>query len=156
MLTLVRSLYDRYVQALTFGQDLFLLVIRLYWGWAFFQTGYGKLQNIENVVGFFEKLNIPMPLLNAYLAGGTECFGGLCLLLGLGSRLMTVPLCFTMVIAYVTAEREALFGLFAKPDAFFDAAPFLFLYASLVVLLFGPGRISIDALIGKLLPKPQE
>ncbi len=40
-----------------------------------------------------------MPQLNVYLAGGTECIGGILLLLGLGSRFISIPLIFTMIIA---------------------------------------------------------
>ena len=36
-------------------QPIFLLVIRLYWGWQFFQTGWGKLMDIPKVTAFFRK-----------------------------------------------------------------------------------------------------
>ena len=52
-----------------------------------------------------------------------------------------------MVVAYVTSEKEALHALWADSDKFFAAAPFLFLFASVIVFVFGPGRISLDALI---------
>jgi len=54
-----------------------------------------------------------------------------------------------MCIAYITSEQEALHALFSNPDKFLAADPFLFLYASLIVFVFGPGRISIDALLFK-------
>jgi putative oxidoreductase len=84
-------------------------------------------------------------MLNALVAGAVECFGGLLLLAGLGARLVSVPLAFTMAVAYVTADREALAAIFSDPDKFTGAAPFLFLLASLLVLAFGPGRFSLDA-----------
>jgi putative oxidoreductase len=130
-------------------QSVFLLIIRLYWGWQFFQTGMGKLSHIDKITGFFQSLGIPFPMLNAYLAGTTECFGGLCLLLGLGSRLITIPLIFTMIIAYVTAERDALMSIFSNPDKFTGADPFLFMLAAVIVFLFGPGIISGDSLLKK-------
>ena len=61
-------------------QHVFLLVIRLYWGWQFFTTGMGKLAHIDKITGYFHTLGIPFPEVNAYLAGSTECFGGLLLL----------------------------------------------------------------------------
>ena len=131
-------------------QSVFLLIIRLYWGWQFFQTGMGKLENITKITSFFQSLGIPFPTLNAYLAGSTECFGGLCLLLGLGSRLITIPLIFTMIVAYATAEREALFSIFTDPDKFTGADPFLFMMAAVIVFLFGPGFISVDRLLKKI------
>lgn len=130
-------------------QSVFLLIIRLHWGWQFFQTGMGKLENITKITGFFQSLGIPFPTLNAYLAGSTECFGGLCLLLGLGSRLITIPLIFTMIVAYATAEREALFSIFSDPDKFTGADPFLFMLAAIIVFLFGPGFFSVDRLLKK-------
>ena len=79
----------------------------------------------------------------------TECFGGLFLLLGLFSRLVTVPMIFTMVIAYATAESAALKSIWSDPDKFVSAAPFLFLLACVIVLVFGPGIFSADWLILK-------
>src|SRR5689334_13463099 len=114
-------------KAASLTQPLFLLLIRLYWGWSFFQTGKGKLMGLERTTEFFASLNIPAPKLNAIMAGSTECLGGLLLLVGLFSRLATVPLIFTMLVAYVTADREALFALFSDPDKFTSATPFLFL-----------------------------
>ncbi len=132
----------------SFLPDPLLLIMRLYWGWQFFQTGKGKLMNLDKTASFFMELGIPLPKLNALMAGGTECFGGLLLLAGLASRLAAVPLIFTMIVAYLTAEREAVTGLFADPDAFVSAAPFLFLLAALIVFTFGPGRFSVDARLG--------
>lgn len=148
MLTFTRS-YHTAQQLLakfaSFLPDPLLLAIRLYWGWQFFQTGKGKLMNLDNTTSFFIELGLPFPKLNAILAGSTECFGGLLLLIGLASRLTTVPLMFTMVVAYLTADRDKVTGLFEDPDAFVTAAPFLFLLASLIVFTFGPGRFSVDA-----------
>ena len=123
-----------------------LLIIRLYWGWSFAQTGWGKLTHLEKTTGFFESLNIPMPKLNAVVAGCTECGGGILLALGLFARPVSVPLIFTMIIAYVTAETEALHAITSDPDKFVTAEPFLFLLAALIVLVFGPGKLSLDAL----------
>ena len=68
------------------------------------------------------------------------------LLLGLFARPVAVPLIFTMIIAYVTADNEALHAIFSDTDKFVTAAPFLYLLAALIVLAFGPGKLSLDAL----------
>ena len=128
---------------------LFLLAVRLYWGWGFFQTGKGKLMNLDRTAGYFESLHIPAPKLNALAAGSTECLGGLLLLLGLGGRLVPVPLIATMVVAYMTAESEALHAITSDPDKFTAAAPFLFLMAVLIVFVFGPGKLSLDAILSR-------
>ncbi len=130
-------------------QPVLLLIIRGWWGWSFFLTGKGKLLNLEKTTAFFTDLGLPLPKLNAIMAGSTECFGGLLLLLGLGSRLASVPLIFTMVVAYVTADNEALHAIFSDPDKFTGATPFLFLLACVIVFAFGPGKLSLDALLFK-------
>jgi putative oxidoreductase len=134
-------------------QPIFLLIIRLYWGWQFHVTGMGKLMDIPKVTGYFQSLGIPFPMVNAYLAGTTECFGGLFLLLGLASRVSALPLIFTMIIAYATASPDAVKHLFNKPDEFLTDDAFLFLLAALIVSLFGPGRLSVDGVIGWYLKK---
>jgi len=88
-------------------------------------------------------------MLNACFAGATECFGGLLLLIGLGSRLVSIPLAFTMIVAYGTAHRDVLMNIFKKPDDFLSAAPFPFLFATLIVLTFGPGGFSVDRWLQK-------
>jgi len=143
----IRSLLDKLDLVASYLQSPLLLIIRLYWGWAFAQSGWGKLHNLEKTAGFFESLNIPMPKANAIAAGSVECFGGALLALGLFARPVSIPLIFTMVIAYVTADNEALHAITSDPDKFVTAAPFLFLLAAVIVLAFGPGKLSLDALL---------
>ena len=132
-------------------QPVILLVFRLYWGWQFFQTGWGKLNNHGRVVEFFTSLGIPQPGLNAWFVGGVECFGGLLLLSGLSSRLVALMLSVNMTVAYlsVAEDRAAVFGIFNDPEPFLSATPFFFLLASVLVLAFGPGVLSLDYLIRK-------
>jgi putative oxidoreductase len=137
-----------------FLQSPLLLVIRLYWGWQFVLTGWGKLTNLERTTGYFESLHIPLPKINAVMAGTTETVGGALLALGLFARPASVPLIFCLLVAYYTADREALFAITSDGDKFTGATPFLFLFASLIVLVFGPGRLSLDALRGKSAATP--
>ncbi len=142
----IRPLLDKFESVAAWLQSPLLLIIRLYWGWSFAQTGWGKLMNLDRTAGFFETLNIPLPKLSAFVAGATECFGGLLLAAGLFARVASAPLVFTMLVAYYTADREALLAIFSDTDQFLEAAPFTFLLASLIVLAFGPGKISLDHL----------
>jgi putative oxidoreductase len=135
------------IRAASSVQSPFLLAVRLYWGWQFIETGWGKLTDIGKVIGFFTDLGIPAPVFNAYFVSGLEFGGGLLLVLGLGSRLIALPLLIDMVVAYITADREALFSILSNPDKFMGAAPFTFLIASIIVLIFGAGKISVDALL---------
>jgi putative oxidoreductase len=54
-------------------------------------------------------------------------------------------------MAYIIGDREALLSFFSDPDKFMAAAPFIFLLVSLIVLIFGPGKISLDAAIAYFL-----
>jgi putative oxidoreductase len=147
------KIYCLFTRAADFLQCPFLLAIRLYWGWQFFQTGWGKLHSIPHVTEFFTSLNIPLPGVNAWIVAIMECFGGLLLMVGLGSRLVAFALAFDMVIAYVTADSEALKSIFSDSDKFVQAAPFPFLMMTLIVLAFGPGKISLDWLLCRLIRK---
>jgi putative oxidoreductase len=130
-------------------RNLLLFVLRVHFGYQLFLTGKGKLMNLEKTAGYFTTLNIPMPKLNAVLAGSTECFGGLLLVVGLASRLVSIPVAFTMVIAYLTADMEAVRGIFSDPDKFTSAAPFLFLLTALLVMTCGPGGLSVDGIFSR-------
>src|SRR5271169_2864895 len=147
--------YGWFLKAANALQGPLLLAIRLYWGWQFCQTGYGKLTNIPHVVEYFTSLGIPAPTLNAYFNGVLETGGGILLALGLGSRLIALPLVADMLGAYVIADREALGSIFSEPGKFYNADPYTFLFASLLILVFGPGWLSVDTLITRYRAKRQ-
>jgi putative oxidoreductase len=145
-----QKVYSLFEKAVSHLQSPLLLAVRLYWGWQFFQTGLGKLMNIDKTIDFFTNLGIPFPALNAYLVGSLECIGGALLFVGLGSRIIALPLTLNMLVAYITADREALFSIFSDPGKFYAADPFTFFFSSLLILVFGPGKISLDAGINYL------
>lgn len=128
-------------------QSPFLLVLRLYFFWQLFLTGKGKLGNIAKVSEFFANLGIPLSTLNAYFIGSLECFGSLLLIIGLTSRPLALLVLLSMIVAYLTADFEAVSGIFLDPDKFVKADPFPFLLTALIVFVFGPGRFSVDALL---------
>jgi putative oxidoreductase len=135
-------------------QSLLLLVIRLYWGWEFFLTGKGKLMNLEKPTEYFQSLGIPLPHAQAMLAGTTECVGGLLLLAGFCSRLISIPLTILLGVAYLTADLDKVKMIFSDPDKFLTADEFLFLFVVVLVFAFGPGKFSIDWLIKRRVVPP--
>ena len=149
MSTSLKRIYDGWIALLDLLQSPFLLLVRLFWGYNMLIAGWGKVTNLEKVAGFFGNIGIPFPMVNAVLAAGTETLGGLLFLIGFGSRIVPVPLLFVMGVAYATAEKEALAAIWTDPDKFTGAAPFLFAFAFLIVLLFGPGKFSVDAFLAK-------
>jgi putative oxidoreductase len=122
----------------------FLLLVRLYWGWQFTQTGWGKLHNLPHVREFFTSLGIPAPGLMAPAIASLEFFGGILLIVGLASRLTGFLLACNMLVAYITSDREALASILSNPGKFYIADPFTFMFASLIVLVFGAGFFSLD------------
>jgi putative oxidoreductase len=140
----LRLLTDTWAKIQPAAQSTVLLLVRVSMGWGFFLTGKGKLINLERTTRFFDSLHLPLPKFQAILAGSTEMIGGLLLLAGLGTRFISVPLAFTMVVAHLTAHRE---DAFVSLSDFTDQAPFPFLMAALVTLAFGAGKFSVDRLL---------
>jgi putative oxidoreductase len=151
------NLHDRFFGLVSLLQSPFLLLVRLYWGWQLAESGWGKLHNLEKVTEFFTSLNLPMPAQMAVAISCLEFFGGILLAIGLFSRLISLVLTINMIMAYVTADREALFSFFSDPDKFSAAAPYVFLVASLIILIFGPGKFCADYLLRRFahLPDPR-
>jgi putative oxidoreductase len=159
MSTDVQSVTRTSSSSVSFGrfcQSVLLLLIRIYFFWQLFKIGLGKLQNITFVIGYFTKLGIPYPDINAYVVGGTECFGGVLIVAGLASRLAAIPVTIAMAVAYWVVDKDAVLNIWGHPDKFVKAAPFPFFLAALIVLCFGPGWFSLDAIFGRLFRSRRE
>jgi len=141
--------YSRFSLLMSSLQSPFLLAVRLYWGWQFAQTGWGKMHHIAKITEFFTSLNIPLPGPTAHLISALEFFGGILLMLGLGSRIVGLLLAANMLVAYWTADHDAFVAIFSDPGKFYVADPYTFLFASLMVLIFGAGLFSVDTLLRK-------
>lgn len=139
------TIHNRAAGWLASGQSAFLLILRLYWGWQLMVSGWNKFANFTSTVRYFEGLGLPAAEINASLAGVAELGGGLLLLIGLLSRPAAAVLTINFIIAYIFGHPDAARALFSQPAEFIDAPAFTYLFVSILVLLFGPGRISIDA-----------
>lgn len=122
-------------------------VARLAIGWIFLQSGWGKLQDISKVVAYFTELGIPAPQIQAPLAATTEFVCGGLVLLGLATRLASLPLIGTMLVAILTALRGDVHEL----SDLFGLAEFLYIALLLWLGAYGPGPISLDGLFAKKL-----
>ena len=118
-------------------------------GVVFMQTGWGKLHSLPDVTEFFVSLHIPAPAFQARLAAGTEFFGGLLVLFGLGTRLAALPLGFTMMVAIATAKRADLTGV----SALLGFEEWSYLVFFIWIALAGAGPLSLDALAKRLLAR---
>jgi putative oxidoreductase len=146
--TQIKHLYNRFFDAVSYLQSPFLLLVRLYWGWQLIESGWGKLHHLSNVTQFFTSLGLPLPAQTAVAISCLEFFGGIFLAVGLLSRLTALAMTINLIVAYITADREALFSIFSDPDKFYAAAPYTFLFTSLIILVFGPGKFALDTLLG--------
>lgn len=137
-----------------FFQSLLLLAFRFYWGFLFFIGGVFKLGNMASFAAFFNQLGLSTGV--AYLVAIFELVCGLLLFFGFLSRLAAACTTVIMFSAYILAHPVNFHAFFNNPQLFFSAPSFSFLVASLIVLFFGPGLFSIDALIKRKLMKEDE
>ena len=143
-LSLVRDLLSRV-------EFVPMLLTRLLVGFAFYDTGSGKLANIDNVVSFFTDLGIPFPELNAAFVARVEYYGGLLILAGLLTRVAAALLSSTMIVALMTADRETFIGALLRTGeiGLSDVAPFVLLVFLSWLVVRGAGVLSLDALIAR-------
>jgi uncharacterized membrane protein YphA (DoxX/SURF4 family) len=92
------------------GDFLGPLALRLYLVPVFWVAGLNKATSFGDVVEWFGNtewgLGLPVPALMAFLAASAEIGGALLLLIGLGTRFVTVPLMATMIVAATTVHWE--------------------------------------------------
>ena len=148
--------YGALIESASSFQSVFLLVVRLYWGWQFAQTGWGKLQHLPKVTNFFATLGIPAPAFSAAAISWLELIGGIGLAFGLGSRFWGLLLAGDMFVAYLTAGRQNLLAIFSDPGKFYGDDAYTFFFASLLVLIFGPGKFAVDVVLKRVLPAEQQ
>lgn len=116
---------------------------RLALGWVFVQSGWGKLHNLENVIEYFGSLGIPAPQIQAPFVAGVELVGGILILGGLFTRIVSVPLAITMVVALLTAKR----GDIASAGDLYGSVEFLYLLGFGYLAAFGAGLLSLDEIL---------
>ena len=107
--------YAQFRRAASSLQSPLLLLVRLYWGWQFAQSGWGRLHHIPQATEFFASLHIPFPQANVVFVSSLEFVGGILLILGLGSRIISLLLACDMMVAYLTSDMEALRSDLLRP-----------------------------------------
>lgn len=152
--------YGTMVHVASYFQSPVLLLLRLTWGWELFQSGHGHLTHVQKTVEAFEGWGVPFPHLNVYISGVTELVGGSLLMLGLATRLISLPLVFNFIVAIIAASRSdiaAAFhdGVLVGWDKIIDDTAFPMLILALVMLAFGPGKVSGDYLLARTVWRPR-
>jgi putative oxidoreductase len=132
-----------YFKVTDFLGTLCPLVTRFVVGLIFLQSGIGKLNHLDGVIGFFTSLHIPFPQIQAPFVAGVETAGGALLLLGLGTRFISLPLIGVMFVALITAKKDDITDL----NSLFSTSEFLYIVLLVWLMAKGSGSISIDRII---------
>ena len=121
------------------------LLLRLVFGWFWLETGWAKLHNLEFFSQRFVEWGIPLPMLSATASGAVDLVGGALLILGLGTRLVAVPMIVNMLVALAVVVLPGIstFNEFVELDEVLYVAVLFWL------LMAGPGKASLDHLIAR-------
>lgn len=118
-----------------------LFLLRIAFGGLMIPHGYQKLVNFAaKSSGFSDPFHIGGPA-SMSLAIFAEFFCAVLIVLGLMTRFASIPLIVAMSVALFHAHNGEIFGNGEKAA--------LYLAGFIVLLLMGPGKISVDKLIGK-------
>jgi putative oxidoreductase len=135
------------------------LLLRLMAGGVFLWEGILKFVYVNQGVGRFTKLGLPMPVYTANFVACLEIVGGLLLLSGLLTRLISIPFIIEMIVAILSTKISLYLG--TSPLPLPPAPPKIGMwavlheirsdYAQIMTVIFllvnGPGKWSLDALL---------
>ena len=122
------------------------LLVRLFVGYFFMETGWGKLDNLDGFAQRFAGWGIPYPYFNAALSAYTESIGGWLTIIGLGTRLISIPMIINMLVAILKVNLKRVSSI----DDFVELDEPLYALAYLWLLLSGPGWVSVDFFVRRV------
>jgi putative oxidoreductase len=112
-------------------------------GWLFMQTGWGKLTHLPDIVNYFRELGIPRPEFLAPFTASAEFVCGTLILVGLFTRLASVPLIIVMTVAIITARKADYEGV----ASLFGFVEYLYIVLFVWLGVAGAGPLSLDRLL---------
>lgn len=118
-----------------------MLILRVSFGVLMIPNGYNKLVHFADMKGKMMNFLGIGSATSLVLVIFAEFFCASLLVLGIFSRLVVIPLIITMLVAVFEAHKGLIFGEAGHA--------FMFLIGYFVILLVGPGKISVDGMIGK-------
>ncbi len=146
----MKKYYEQFLEIANKGENAVLLAARLVLAYGFYEPAINKWSDIGSVAEWFSQgLGIPFPLLNAYLAASTEMAGVFLLALGLGVRVISLPLSVIMLVAIFLLHWE---NGFQASDNGFEIPLYYLLFLGLFIVR-GAGKYSLDRLFLERKPK---
>ena len=136
----MKKAYQNYKRTLESLRDFPLLFFRLILAYGFYQPAVNKFKDFQAIADWFSSMNYPVPLVSAYAAGITEMLGVILLTLGVGTRIIALPLIIVMLVAIFTVHIS---NGFAAGDNGFEI-PLYYILMLFALMVYGSGRISID------------
>jgi putative oxidoreductase len=133
--------------AVTRAQWVPQLLVRLFIGYFFFETGWVKVGVLPTMTERFAGWGIPFPAFSAALSAWTELVGGALVVVGLATRLAAVALGFNMAVATAVVKMAGVESL----DDFVELDEPLYVLVFLWLAFSGAGRASLDHLIWRRL-----
>jgi putative oxidoreductase len=128
--------------------DAALLLVRLIVGIIMAAHGWQKL-TVFGPANFGQGLaqsGVPLPIFMGYVVTFTEFIGGILLIVGLLSRLAALLLTINLTVAILLVNVHV--GFFSSTSGTGVELPLALIAGFLAILLAGPGRLSLDYLLG--------
>jgi putative oxidoreductase len=140
----VKTIYLSYADKVEKLKDVVPpLLFRLILAYGFYKPAMAKLADVRAIGDWFAGMGIPAPYFQAYLATTTECLGVLLLTMGLGVRIISIPLIITMLVAIKTVHWGN--GFEAGENGF--EIPLYYILMLISLICTGAGKISLDYLL---------
>lgn len=142
------ALVDKFYSRLTDLQQLGPLLARICVGYMFAKSGYNLFSKLDAHANYFRSLGVPAPEIMAPFVVTLELVGGTLLILGIGTRIMSIMLAGVMAVALLTEHFDKV-----KNDlsVLFYHSDFLLILLLVWIVLTGPGKLSIDHVLRRKL-----
>jgi putative oxidoreductase len=130
--------------------DFLLLVGRVFLGWLFLTSGYGKFSGIAGTTGYFTSLGMSPPELWAWVSAFTEIVLGTVLILGFATRYAALAAFLFVLVATAIAHRNWTYPAAQQAGQYNNwLKNIAIMGGTLYVFVIGAGRYSLDAMLAK-------
>lgn len=118
---------------------------RIVIGFVFIESGWGKFHDLAKVTAYFDSLHIPFASIQAPFVSGVELSAGAFVLLGLFTRLSSLPLIGIMLVAIYTAKWDDITDF----SSLLSISEFLYIVILVWLASAGSKHLSLDALMSR-------